>query len=121
LPLEQAVEALQLLLLAQPHAVLAELAAAEAVHAGRRVAPLDGALGAVATAALEVELHALPPAQLAHRIDRASHGRCQSVVGSALLPSPPSRGRGEEECLTRAVSWAAGSRCAAAACRPRWP
>jgi hypothetical protein len=44
------------------------------VHAGRKVAPLNGALGAVAAAALQVQLDAFPAAQLTDGIEMASHG-----------------------------------------------
>src|SRR5262249_61661233 len=83
LPLEDAVEALQLLLLAQPDAVFARLAAAEGVHARRLVAPLDGALGALTTAALEVELDALPAAEFALVVELACH------AGSVLSTQYP--------------------------------
>src|SRR5256885_276976 len=56
LPLQHAVEAFQFLLLAQAHAVLARFPAPVAVHAGRAIAPVDGALGAFATGPLEEEL-----------------------------------------------------------------
>src|SRR6516225_7858675 len=74
LPLEDAVEAFQLLFLAQTDAVLAGFATAVTVHPRRDVAALDGALGAVATAALEVQLDAFPAAQLANGIKMTSHG-----------------------------------------------
>src|SRR5262249_9564392 len=73
LALKMSVEAFELLLLAQPDACLARLAAAIAVHSGSDVAPLDGALGAFATAALEEQLDAFASAQFANRIDRACH------------------------------------------------
>src|SRR5213593_1307101 len=68
LALEHAVDALGLLLLAQLHAEGRELAAVEAVLAGRIVAPLDGALVGEATGALEEQLHALAAAQAALRV-----------------------------------------------------
>src|SRR5437667_32277 len=52
LPLEHAVESLQLLLLPQAHAVFARLAAAGAMHARWLVATLNGALGALAPTSL---------------------------------------------------------------------
>src|SRR5207237_8424207 len=67
LALEDAVEAFELLLLAEALAVLARLAAAVAVHAGRGLA-LDGALGALAAGALQIQLDAFPAAQLADRV-----------------------------------------------------
>ena len=74
LPLEDAVKAFELLLLAQAGAVLARLAAPVAVHSRRLIAPLDGTLGAVAAAALQVQLHAFTAAQFADRIEMTSHG-----------------------------------------------
>src|SRR5262249_690564 len=68
--LQNAVEAFQLLFCAEAHAVLAELAAA-VVHARRRVAAFDGALGALAASALEEQLHAFPAANLANGIEMA--------------------------------------------------
>src|SRR6516164_6673172 len=73
LPLEDAVEAFQLLLLAEPDPILAGLTPAMTVHAGRNVPPLDGALGAIAARALQIQLHAFTPAQLANGIEMASH------------------------------------------------
>ncbi len=70
LSFQEAVEALQLLLLAEANAVLARLAAAVAVHTGGHVAPVDGALGAFAARPLQEELHALAPAQLANGVGR---------------------------------------------------
>src|SRR5262249_43935290 len=64
LPLEQAVDALHLLLLAQLQAVAeAAAAAALAVLARRIAALLDRALLLEAAVALEKQLHALPRAQ----------------------------------------------------------
>src|SRR5262245_2770215 len=74
LALKDPVKPLEPLLLAQPQTIFARLAAAVAVHARSNVAALDGTLGAIAAAALEVELDALPAAQFANWIDRASHG-----------------------------------------------
>src|SRR5438093_224106 len=72
LALEDAVEPLELLLLAEADAVFTQLAAA-GVHAGRAGAALDGALGRLAPCALEIEFDAFAAAQLANRIDMASH------------------------------------------------
>jgi hypothetical protein len=57
------VDAPHLLLLAQLDAELRNLAASNAVLAGRRGTALEGALLGVALGALEVELHALAPAE----------------------------------------------------------
>ena len=66
LPLQHAVIVLDLLLLAQVHAVVGELAAALLVHAGRAVAALDRALGRIAARALEEQLHAVAAAKSAN-------------------------------------------------------
>src|SRR4051794_31126537 len=89
--LEDAVHAADLLLLAKLEAVIADLAAADAVLAGRRRAPLEGALLAVAAAALEVELHPLAAAEPADRICVTSHWSLRLRPGAA---------------------WAGGIRCA---------
>src|SRR5262249_55308434 len=73
LPLEDAVETLEFLLLAKSAAVLARLTAAEAVHARRLVTPIDRALRTVAPAAFQVQLDALTAAQPANRIEMAAH------------------------------------------------
>ena len=65
LALQQAVHALDLLLLAQLHAVVGELHAALAVLARRIGAALDGALVGVAAVALEVHLEVFAPADAA--------------------------------------------------------
>src|SRR5207237_5101339 len=65
LRLEQSVEALHLLLLAQLHAVLGELGPALAVLAGRIRPALDGALVRVAAVALQVHLEVFAPADAA--------------------------------------------------------
>ena len=88
LPLEDAVVALDLLLLAEADAVLGRLAAAELVHARRALAALDGALGRVAARPLEEQLHALAAAEPADRSDVACHGRQWSSSGqSSVSPS----------------------------------
>src|SRR5207245_11062750 len=67
LALEHAVDALGLLLLAQLHAEGGELAAIQAVLAGRIVAPLDRALVGEAAGAFQEQLPALAAAQAAIR------------------------------------------------------
>ena len=74
LALEDAVDAADLLLLAQLQAVLADLAAADAVLAGRRRAALEGALLGIAARALEEELRALPAAETADGSGVTGHG-----------------------------------------------
>ena len=74
LVLENAVDALDLLLLAQLQAVAHELRLAQlAVLPGRKVALLDRALLRVAALSLEEELHAFAPAQPADRSDVTCH------------------------------------------------
>src|SRR3954447_14483969 len=73
LPLEHAVVAPRLLLLAQLQAVLGLLLAPAAVIAGRVRAPLDAALVREAALALEEELHALAAALLALGSSIARH------------------------------------------------
>src|SRR5437764_28830 len=73
LRLEQAVEPLHLLLLAQLHAVFGELGAALAVLARRIRAALDGALVRVAAVALQVHLEIFTPADAARRFRVSSH------------------------------------------------
>jgi hypothetical protein len=73
LALEDAVDAADLLLLAKLHAVVANLAAADAVLPGRRLAALERALLGIAARALEEELGALPAAQPADRIGVTGH------------------------------------------------
>ena len=82
LALEEAVEPLELLLLAEADAVLAQLRLAVAVHTRRDIAPLDRALWAFAARAFEEQLHAFTPAQLADRID--SSGHCVLALSSQL-------------------------------------
>src|SRR5581483_1233168 len=67
LPLEQTVDAPELLLLAELDRVLRELRPRLAVLAGRIIAPLDGALVRVAPLALQKQLEPLPPAEAADR------------------------------------------------------
>src|SRR5205085_8047416 len=73
LRLEQPVEALHLLLLAELHAVLGELGAALAVLARRVRTALDGALVRVAAVALQVHLEVFTPADTAGALGIASH------------------------------------------------
>src|SRR5262249_3701239 len=96
LGLQHAVEPLQLLLLAEADAVLAQLALAAPVHAGRLVAvvPVDRALGGVASRAFQVQLHALAPAALANGVGVAGHLQVSGVRGQG---SGPDSG---ESCLT---------------------
>src|SRR6267142_797163 len=84
LRLEQTVEALDLLLLAQLHAVLGELGAALAVLARRVRAALDGALVRVAAVALQVHLEILAPADAAGAFRIASHRLCVLLYAAAL-------------------------------------
>src|SRR5262245_18666707 len=72
LALQEAVETLELLLLAQALAVLRLLAAAD-VHARRLIAAFDGALGAFTARAFQIQLDALTSAQLANRVGVTSH------------------------------------------------
>ena len=94
LALGDAVDALDLLLLAQLLAVVRELAAARlAVLAGRIGAALVAALVGVAALALEEELHVFAAAEPANGTDITSH-----FVVLILI--------------RRGGAWAAGSRCA---------
>src|SRR4051794_33913621 len=85
LPLEDAVGLADLLLLAQLQAVLADLAAADAVLAGRRRSSLERALLRIAARALEIELRAFTPADPADGFGVASH------VSPDLDPAPLGR------------------------------
>src|SRR5205085_5530040 len=78
LRLEQAVEPLHLLLLAQLHAVFGELGASLPVLAGRIRTPLDGALVRVAAVALQVHLEVLAPADAAGGFGVAGHTRASA-------------------------------------------
>src|SRR5262249_25401832 len=93
LPLEDAVHAAHLLLLAQAHRVLAELDAPLAVLARRVGAARVRALLGVAAFALEGELHPLAAAELAGPTHAGSH----------------------LELLRPCAAWAAGSHCAGSA------
>src|SRR5829696_7501667 len=89
--LQHAVHPAGLLLLAQLQQVLGVLGAAPAVLA-RRVGPdLDRALGALALAALEEQLHLLPPAAAAVGSGVTGHGSCLSFVLSPSDPAPLGR------------------------------
>src|SRR3954467_7435838 len=99
LPLEQAVDAAQLLLLAQLLAVVGQAhAALLAVLAGSVRAPLDGALVSETFLALEEELLALPAAQATFGVQNSGHAFSLSTPAGAS---------------------AGGSRCAAPASRLR--
>src|SRR5439155_14496856 len=84
LRLEQPVEALHLLLLAQLHAVLGELGAALAVLARRVRTALDGALVRVAAVALQVHFQVFAPADAAGAFGIASHRLCVLLYAAAL-------------------------------------
>src|SRR5713101_940154 len=73
LALEQPVEALDLLLLAQLHAVFGELGAPLAVLARRVRTALDGALVRVAAVALQIHLQIFAPADAAGGLGIAGH------------------------------------------------
>ncbi len=73
LPLEQAVDALDLLFLAELDAVAEQLAAPAAVLPGRIVAPLNGALVLEAAVPLQEQLHPLAPAEPANRCGVSRH------------------------------------------------
>src|SRR5205823_12807956 len=75
LRLEEAVEALYFLFLAQLHAVLGELGAALSVLPGGIGPPLDGALVGVAAVALQVHLEIFAPADAARAFGISSHCR----------------------------------------------
>src|SRR5687768_4449551 len=86
LVLEDPVDALHLLLLAELHSVAGELLLAGlAVLAGREVALLDRALLRVAALALEEQLHALAAAETADRSDVACHSFSNGVVRGFLI------------------------------------
>ena len=80
LPLQHAVVVLDLLLLAQVHAVVGLLAAAELVHARAAVAALDRALGRVAARALEEQLHPVAAAEPANGSGDTSHAILERAV-----------------------------------------
>jgi hypothetical protein len=73
LALEDAVCPADLLLLAQLEPVLTDLAAADAVLAGRAGTTLEGALLGIAARPLEEELGALPSAEAADGFGVTSH------------------------------------------------
>ena len=74
LALEDAVRAADLLLLAELQPEVADLAAADAVLAGRRRPSLEGALLGVAARPLEEELGSLPAAEAADGFGVTGHG-----------------------------------------------
>src|SRR5579885_237273 len=98
--LEHPVDALYLLLLAQPDREFGKARARLAVRAGRIVAPLDRALVGVAALALEEELQAFAPAEPAYRTQVSRHW-CLRL-----------------RRLRPAAAWADGSRCAGLELRP---
>ena len=117
LALEDAVEALDLLLLTELDAVPEDLGAALAVLAGRKVAALDGALVGEAAVPREEQLHSFAPAQPANRFAITSHGKSGlrrfRHLSSVLLPGPESRARFTDvSALRPAGACAGGSRCA---------
>src|SRR5207302_6685155 len=85
LRLEQAVEALYLLFLAELHAVLGELGAPLAVLARRVRTALDGALVRVAAVALQIHLEIFAPADAAGRFGVASHLHAPPLRGPAAI------------------------------------
>ena len=90
LVLEHAVDALDLLLLAQLQAVADDLRLAQlAVLAGGHVALLDRALLGVAALSLEEELHAFAPAEPTNRSGITCHLYCLVVqFPTSQLPTP---------------------------------
>src|SRR5467141_2879774 len=86
LRLQEAVEALHLLLLAELHAVLGELGAPLAVLARRVGTALDGALVRVAAVALQVHLQIFSPADPAGRLRVACHS--WMLLDAAALRRP---------------------------------
>src|SRR5207248_8058199 len=85
LALEQAVEALDFLLLAKLHAVLGELGAPLAVLARGVRAALDGTLVRVAAVALQVHLEVFAPADAAGGFGIASHLHAPPLRGPATV------------------------------------
>src|SRR5574342_157083 len=86
--LQEAVEALHLLLLAQLDAVLGELDAPLPVLAGGIGPPLDGALVRVAAIPLEVHLQVLAAAEPAHAVGVTSHVGFSLLLHAAALGRP---------------------------------
>src|ERR1041384_7682584 len=85
LRLEQAVEALHLLLFTELHAVLGELGAPLAVLARRIRTALDGALVRVAAVALQVHLQIFAPADAAGGLGIAGHLHAPPLRGTAAV------------------------------------
>src|SRR3984885_6133600 len=75
----QAVNALNLLLLAQPNREFGETRARLSVRAGRIIAPLDRALVAVASLSLEEEFQSFASAQTADRSQVSRHVKLRSL------------------------------------------
>src|SRR4051794_8986760 len=84
LPLQHAVVVLDLLLLAQVGAIVGRLAAL-GVHARRRVATIDRALGCVAAGRLEEELHPLAATEAANGSSDAGHGSSDGSLSVACV------------------------------------
>src|SRR5436190_7702896 len=93
LALQQAVDALDLLLLAKLNAVAENLRAPAAVLAGGVVAALDGAFVLEAAIALQEEFHSLSPAEPANGIRVTSHlTSCSVRTRSTMERSAYGRG-----------------------------
>ena len=84
LALEDAIDAADLLLLAELEAIVADLAASDAVLARRRRTPLEGALLGVAARALQEELRALAAAESADRTGVSSHDASPGLDAAPL-------------------------------------
>src|SRR6266540_4249196 len=90
LPLEKAVDALDLLLLAKLNAVAQELRAPAAMLPRRVVTPLDGAFVLEAAVPFQEQLHPFAPAQPANRLSVSSHFQF-SPGPSFVYVLPPGR------------------------------
>jgi hypothetical protein len=86
LALEDAVEPFELLLFAQTVTVL-RLLAATGMHSGGLITPFDGAFGAFAARALQVELNAFAAAESANWINVTSHGSRLFLLNEIPLPT----------------------------------
>ena len=84
LPLQHAVVMLHLLLLAQVKAVVGLLVAAILVHAGRRIATLDGTFRRVAPRPLQEQLQAVAPAEAANGSDGPSHDSLKLLMNERV-------------------------------------
>src|SRR4051812_19714334 len=80
LPLEDAVIALDLLLLAEPDGVLAGLAPAKLMHARHALATIDGAFRRIAPRPFQEQFRPFAAAEPANRSSMASHGK-SAVLG----------------------------------------